>query len=69
MIGWMLKNFISNVENVVLKMYKTLIRLQTEYWTQVWATVLRHGNWLVKMRLIGKDIKRIKTKIAKRIKD
>ena len=33
MISWMVRNFISTEENVVLKIYKTLIRLHIEYYT------------------------------------
>ena len=33
--------------NIVLKIYKTLIKPHIEYCTQAWALVLRHRNWSV----------------------
>ena len=44
MIGWIVGNFISREVNAVLKICKTLIRPHTEYHSQVWAPVLKHGN-------------------------
>ena len=40
-IGWKIRNIISRETNVVLKMYKTLIRPYIEYCTQAWALVNR----------------------------
>ena len=67
MIGGMVRNFILKEANVVLKMYKTLIRPPLEYCTQVCAPMLRHGNWSIIMRLEG--IQKWGTKIIKRLKD
>ena len=39
MIGWIVKNFISREANVVLKIYKILIRPHTEYCTQAGTPV------------------------------
>ena len=63
MIDWMVRNFISRVANVVLRIYKTLMRPHREYCTQSWAPLLRHGNWNVILRLEG--IQRRVTKIIK----
>ena len=45
--------FFLKQENVVLKVYKTLIRPHIEHVTQIWAPVLRHGNYSVILRLDG----------------
>ena len=42
-IRWIVRNFISRETNVILEIYKTLIRPHIEYCTQAWATVSRHG--------------------------
>ena len=49
-----IRKFISKETNIVLKIYKTLIRPHKEYFTQSWASVLRHGKWRVMLRLEGK---------------
>ena len=43
MIGWTVKNFISEKVNVFY-VYKALRRLDIEYCTQDLTPVLRHGN-------------------------
>ena len=60
MSGWMVRNLISRETNI-------LLRLHLEYCTQAWASVSRHGNWCVIMRL--KDIQKRVRKIIKRVKD
>ena len=66
MIGWMVNNSVSMKANVVLKIYKTLIRPNIEYSSQAWASVLRHGNWRVILRL--NSIIKKSDKIIKRVK-
>ena len=60
LIGWMVRHFISKKTNGFLK-------IRIEYCTQVWASLLRHGNWNVISRLDG--IQKRVTKIIKRVKD
>ena len=48
----MVRNFISR-EADVLKIYKTLIRLDIEYCSQAWTLVSRYGKWSVILRLKG----------------
>ena len=62
----MVRNFILREPNVVLKIYKMLIRPHIEYCTHVWAPVSRHGNWTLILKFIGTG--RSMTKII-RIKD
>ena len=57
MIGWMVRNFISREVNVVLKIYKLLIRPYIEYGPQARTPVLRHGNWKCNIE-IGKHTKK-----------
>ena len=45
------RNCISREANVVLKIYKTLIILNREYFTQVCAPGSQHGNWSVILKL------------------
>ena len=59
----MIRNFISWKADVVLKIYKTLIKPYIEYCSQAWTPVLRHGNWNVILRLEG--IQRRMMKIIK----
>ena len=51
MIGSMVRHFISREANVVLKIYKILIRLHIVSYTQALSPVSRHGNWSVLLRL------------------
>ena len=45
MIAWVTRNMISREKNVMLHVYKTVIRHHVEYCVQVWAPVAKHGNW------------------------
>ena len=51
MISRMVRNPISREANIILKIYKILIRPHIEYGAQ--APVLRHGNWSVILRFEG----------------
>ena len=53
MIGRMGGNFISKKTNVVLKIYKILIKPHIEYFSQAWAPVLGYENKSVILRLKG----------------
>ena len=44
MIGWMVQNFISREVNVVLKIFKTLIKPDVENCSQARVPMLRHEN-------------------------
>ena len=44
MIGWMVRNITSMEVNIVLKVYKILIRPHAEPCNQAWAPVSRHEN-------------------------
>ena len=66
MIGWMVWHFISMETNVVLKIYKILIRPHIDYCNQPWTLVSRHGNWSVILWL--EAIQRKMTKIIKKCK-
>ena len=41
-IDWMVRNFISREANVLLKIYKSLIRLHIKYCIKAWAPGPRH---------------------------
>ena len=51
-------NFTVTQVNVVLKIYKILIRSHSEYFTMVCALVSRHGNWGVILRVGGGHTKK-----------
>ena len=44
-IAWISRTVISRSANVLLPMYKTLIRPHVEYCVQVWSPLPSHGNW------------------------
>lgn len=45
LISWILRHIISRDKDIMLRIYKTLIRPNLEYCTQIWAPTPRHGNW------------------------
>ena len=62
----MVRNFISEEANIVLKIYKTLKRSHIENYVQAWASMMRHGNWNVILKLNG--IQRVTKIIIKKTK-
>lgn len=61
-IGWVMRNILSRDANVIIRVYKTLIRPHIEYCTQAWAPVARHGNWNLILKLEG-----VQRKLTKKI--
>ena len=45
MVAWITRNLILREKNVMLPIYKTIIRPHLEYCTQLWNPVAEHGNW------------------------
>ena len=46
-VGWISRTIISRKPEVMVRIYKSLVRPHLEYCTQVWAPVAKHGNWNV----------------------
>ena len=59
--GWMKRVLVSRDEEVILQIFKHLIRPHLEYCTQVWAPAAEHGNWKNIMNI--ESIQREVTKI------
>ena len=51
MISWVTRNIVNKERNVMLSIYKTLIRPKLEYCVQVWNPVACHGNWSIIIEL------------------
>ena len=45
LIGWVTRTFVSREEDVMLKIYKSMVRSQIEYCVQLWSPLPAHGNW------------------------
>ena len=45
LISWVARNVISREKNVMLHIYKTVIRHHLEYCVQVWSPLGEHGSW------------------------
>ena len=52
-IGWTMRNIISRERNVMLSIFKTLVRPHLEYCVQLWAPCPDHGNWKTIMKIEG----------------
>lgn len=63
MTSWILRNILSRDADVLLPIYKSLIRPHLEYCVQVWAPRPRHGNWRIIMEL--ENCQRKFTKVIK----
>ena len=44
-IAWILRSNITRSPEIMLKMYKTIIRPHLEYCVQLWNPLPSHGNW------------------------
>ena len=64
-IGWITRNVISRKKNVMLNVYKSLVRPNLEYAVQVWNIPAIHGNWKVIMEL--EDVQRKMTRMVDNI--
>ena len=45
MIAWVTRTFVSRDKEVMLKVYKSMIRPHMEYCVQLWSPLPAHGNW------------------------
>ena len=61
MIAWIVRNIISREEEVMLLLYKTIIRPHLEYCVQVWSPAAHHGSWsmIIDLEKIQKKFTRL----------
>ena len=45
MIAWVTRTFVSREKELMLKIYKSMIRPNLEYCVQLWSPLPAHGNW------------------------
>ena len=45
LIAWVTRTFVSRTKEVMLKIYKSMIRPHLEYCVQLWSPLPAHGNW------------------------
>lgn len=59
-MGWVSRNIISKEKNVMLNIYKSLIRPQLEYCVQIWNLTPRYGNWalILEIEKVQRDFTR-----------
>ena len=50
-IGWVSRNVISREPDVMVNIYKLLVRPHLEHCVQLWNPIPKHGNWAVIMEL------------------
>ena len=55
-IAWITRNVVSRSPEVMLKLYKSLVRPHLEYCVQLWSPMASHGNWKSIMSL--EDVQR-----------
>ena len=53
MICWIIRNLVLREKNVMLRVYKALIRPHIEYCVQLWNPVPEHGSWSLILELEG----------------
>ena len=53
LICWITRSLINKDRNVMLPVYKTLIRPHLEYCVQLWNPVPEHGNWSLILKIEG----------------
>ena len=52
-MGWVVRNVVTREQQVMINIYKSLIRPHLEYCVQIWSPVARHGNWGIIMDIEG----------------
>ena len=62
MIAWIVRNVISREKEVMLLLYKTIIRPHLEYCVQVWSPAAHHGSWSIII-----DLEKIQKKFTRLI--
>ena len=50
-IGWVTSSVISREADVMINIYKSLVRPNLEYCVQLWNPIPKHGNWALIMEL------------------
>ena len=60
-MAWLLRNIISRNSEVMITVYKSLIRHHLEYCCQAWSPKARHGNWrvILDMEAVQRNFTRI----------
>ena len=64
LIGWTCRNVISRDKDVLLNIYKNLVRPHLEYCTQLWNPVAKFGKWKIIM-----DIERVQREFTRLIEN
>jgi transposase len=65
LIAWVTRTFISREKEVMLKVYKSMIRPHMEYCVQLWSPLPAHGNW--RLILAIEDVQRKFTRLIDNI--
>ena len=65
MIAWVTRTFVSREKEVMLKIYKSMIRPHIEYCVQLWSPLPAHGNW--RLILAIEDVQRKFTRLINNI--
>ena len=50
-IEWVTRSVISREADVMINIYKSLVRPNLEYCVQLWNPIQKHGNWALIMEL------------------
>ena len=64
LIGWTCRNVISRDKDVLLNIYKSLVRPHLEYCTQLWNPIAKFGKWKIIM-----DIERVQREFTRLIEN
>ena len=61
MIGWTTRNVISREKDVLLNIFKSIVRPHLEQCTQLWNPVAKKGNWKIIMEIekVQRDFTRL----------
>ena len=57
---WIMRVMISKKKDLMLQLYKTLVRPHLEYCVQLWSPIPKHGNWglIFKIEYVQRDFTR-----------